>query len=390
MKKRYFKASAPERLEPFELNIGRIFCVIVAFFLVFNILYPSHKFSDKENRSLKQRPELSFESVVSGEFFKDFNQYYSDQFAGRNLFMSISSSVNIIEGKPEVAGVYFGKKGSMIGQPEKPNEKAVKETAKAINKFDKAMPEIRKYLLLVPNAAGVQQDRLPADAPVRNQVADIKNLEKAVKGNTVILDGVTPLKEKNKEYIYYKTDHHWTSYGAYQVFRKNMKKMEPDTKIYDYRNFLVSDDFRGTLASKTGRWDKKDDINVYEPVGCDVRYLVQYPETGHKSTSLFVKKKLDQKDQYQVFLGGNHGIVDIKTTAKNDRVLMILRDSYASSYVQFLYPYYSRIVLVDPRYYYDNLGTAIKTYGVTDMLYLYSGDTIVTDSNLKDALESAC
>ena len=103
--------------------------------------------------------------------------------------------------------------------------------------------------------------------------------------------------------------------------------------------------------------------------------------------SLYDSKCLEEKDQYTVFLGGNHPRVDIATTSASKRCLLLFKDSYANCFVPFLTPYYQKIILIDPRYYYDKLDTLIRQEGVTDVLFLYNTDTFLTDNALADVLE---
>ena len=127
----------------------------------------------------------------------------------------------------------------------------------------------------------------------------------------------------------------------------------------------------------------------YTPEETDVEYYVYYPDTDEKTTSLFNSEALNQKDQYTVFFGGNHPLVEIHTTADTDKSLLIFKDSYANSFVQFLYPYYENIIMIDPRYYYDNPESVLKSQKITDVLILYSADTVMTDTALADCLNTS-
>ena len=79
-------------------------------------------------------------------------------------------------------------------------------------------------------------------------------------------------------------------------------------------------------------------------------------------------------------------MVDISTTNDKGRKLLIFKDSYANCFVPFLVPYYTEIVMVDPRYYYDNVQTLMNNKGITDVLFLYNMDTFLTDNSLADVL----
>ena len=118
-------------------------------------------------------------------------------------------------------------------------------------------------------------------------------------------------------------------------------------------------------------------------------YYVTYSDSTQRICSLYQSECLNVKDKYTVFFGGNHPKVEISTTANNERVLLLFKDSYANSFVQFLTPYYQKIIMIDPRYYYDSLDSILTSEGVTDVLFLYSADTFLRDTALADVLETA-
>ena len=107
-----------------------------------------------------------------------------------------------------------------------------------------------------------------------------------------------------------------------------------------------------------------------------------------RRTSIYDSSKLKEKDQYQVFMDGNHPVADIRTNAGTGRTLLLFKDSYANSFVQFLLPYYDRILMIDPRYYYDSISSTMSQNKITDVLILYSANTLFTDTSLADCLTS--
>ena len=229
---------------------------------------------------------------------------------------------------------------------------------------------------------------LPVDHPLaRKKTVDIRDFEGFLNGDITCVDGARTLLDHSGEYIYYKTDHHWTSLGAMRVLEENYEALGIPS-LAEYKAYSVTNTFKGTLASRSGDYLERDRIDVYAP-DTDVQYYVSYPQTGTKMPSVYVPEMLDEKDQYTVFFGGNHSSVEINTTADNDRCLLVFKDSFANCFVPLLTPYYEKIVMIDPRYYYENLGTAMANYGVTDVLYLYSADTLLKDSSLHDVLETA-
>ena len=383
------KRAALLRKRKFNRILTRGLLGFSAAMLILNLVVPSRSYSAEENRSLSQRPAVTRSAIASGDFFRDFDTYYSDQFVGRDLWMALRTFGVTLMGRKDLSGVYFGKDGYLFGEPETPDTAAVENTAAAIKAFTQKHADIPSYMILVPDAASILTDKLPENAPVRNQATDILAVSNEVAMDMNVIDVTSVLRLNREKNIYYKTDHHWTSLGAKLVFTETALDLGITSPIYDYQQHLVSDSFQGTLASKSGKHSSSDRIEIYEPMGTDIRYYVSYPSIGQKSTSVYMSEKLKEKDQYQVFFGGNYPVVEIRTTADNQRNLLVFKDSYANSFVPFLIPYYEKIIMVDPRYYYDDVETAMTSYGITDILYLYSGDTILTDTSLADTLNAA-
>ena len=126
-------------------------------------------------------------------------------------------------------------------------------------------------------------------------------------------------------------------------------------------------------------------MEIYVP-DTQIQYHVTYVDSQHKTATLYDRSALEKKDHYTVFFGGNHSRVDITTTADTDRCLLLLKDSYANCFVQFLYPHFDKIIMIDPRYYYGDLENLISSQSITDVLYLYNLDTFLSDSSLADVL----
>ena len=366
-----------------------LFVILAAAVLIVNIVTKDKEFSANENRSLEQRPAFSLEALADGSYFSDFTTYYSDQFPLRDTWMSLKFKASYLMSQREFNGVYSGKDETLLQIPTTPDEEAVANTTEAINRFAENYPDKDIAVVIVPGAAAICKDKLPKDAPVRDQLDDISNMTGQLNSTIKRIDAASALASDKSEYIYYRTDHHWTSEGAYQVFLACTDPLKLAHEGLVYTPHVVSETFQGTLSSKSGDHRAKDTITVYEPQGTDVMYEVNYPDLQMRSRSMFVSDQLEEKDQYTVFFGGNHPLVEIRTTADNNRNLLIFKDSYANSFIQFLTPYYQTIVMVDPRYYYDDVSLAMNTYAITDVMFLYSADTILSDTALADVLNAA-
>ena len=354
--------------------------------LVLNIVIPDRAFSDTENRSLAQYPSANTSALTDGSWFQDFDAWYSDQFFLRNQWIRLQFTGLSLLGKKEINGVYIGKKGYHFQNPEIPDEELVSRTIQAVNAFAEQYSGIHTYMMVVPDASQILEDKLPASVSVRDQLQDIANFEAQLSSNIQVLDVTDVLKEHAADYIYYKTDHHWTTYGAGLAFSEAASAMGLSDS--GGTAYPVTDSFRGTLSSKCGDMRSTDEIDLYKPSN-DTGYYVVYQEEGVQEPSMYKKEALDEKDKYQIFFGGNHPLIEIDTAADTNRRLLVFKDSYANCFMQYITPYFEKIIMVDPRYYYDDVGTLAGGSGITDILYLYSGDIILTDTSLADALESA-
>lgn len=362
--------------------------ILIACITVLSLVIPDRTFSESENRTLAQAPKLSAAALKSGAFFSDLSSYLQDQLAGRDGWMSARLQEEKLVGRRQSGDVYLGRSGFLLESPAAPDQQKLERSASMIKTFAEAYPDLHMVMGLVPCAAAVFPDLLPKGAPVRDQLADINAAVSMLEGSVSVVDLYGPLHNDTENQVYYKTDHHWTSRGALDAFRA----MEPNLGIggndtYEY--MTVSDSFEGTLSSKTGSHTVKDTIEVFLPEDKELKYYTYYADTQERITSLFVSSKLDEKDQYQVFFGGNHPMIEIRTTADTGRNLLLFKDSYANSFVQFLVPHYDRIVMIDPRYYYENVSALINSEGITDVLFLYSMNIFAQDGSLADVLQAA-
>ena len=190
------------------------------------------------------------------------------------------------------------------------------------------------------------------------------------------------------EDLYYHTDHHWTTQGAYYAYLQAAKAMGIDTSSDTYDKAPVTRSFQGTLSAKSGfRSGEKDEIDVFLPTGDQtLPSVVNYVDEQKKSASFYDTEKLGTRDKYALFFGGNHAQIKINTPTETDNTLLVLKDSYANSFVPFLAQHYRKIIMVDPRYYFGNLEQLIQVENVQEVLYLYNANTFFSDTSLELAL----
>ena len=247
-------------------------------------------------------------------------------------------------------------------------------------------PETAFYMMLVPDAAGVNPEGLPPFAPVESQADQLAQIGEYLGDSLKQIPVYDALREHREEYIYYRTDHHWTTLGAWYAYREAAGAMGLTLPAEEAPLYPVSDSFEGTLVSRSGYSAKADTISVYWPEN-QPDLLVSYVQEQEESASLYASEKLKTRDQYGMFLNGNHPLVRIRTMAESERTLLLVKDSYANCFVPFLTSQFREIVLVDPRYYYGNLESLMTEETFTDVLFFYNLNTFLEDDVLHLALE---
>lgn len=383
----------PRRQSPVQKNRNRqgvclaaLLACVIMLITVLSLVTKDRVFSENENRNLAQKPQLSREALAEGKYLSDVSTYYADQFPGRDNWLSIQLWLNRLLGSRESGGVYLCADDYLMQIPGEPNEEQLRRNLKAMDAFAAAYPDVNMVAAVVPNAVTVHGDKLPKNTPVRDQRADLRTVREGL-DKVTFADVTEKLCANSGQNLYYRTDHHWTSLGAAYAFEEIAPALGLKAPALEsYTRYTVSTTFEGTLSSKSGSHKVTDTVEVFVPA-TDVRYFVRYGEEEAVCT-MYKPEALQTKDHYTVFFGGNYPRIEIATTAETGKNLLVFKDSYANCFIQFLYPYFENITVVDPRYYYDSVGTVMTGGNITDVLFLYNLDTFLSDAALADVLEA--
>ena len=367
-----------------EKLVGIIFILTLFLFLIINVIVPDREKSVQENRMLATKPKFRLSSLISGDYDEKFEAYMDDQFVGRDMWRKLKVAVDRIGGSRLENGVYIGTNGQLLEQIEVADENHLAANIKAIKSFSESQSKIPVRMMLVPDAANVLNHSLPALAKPEDQTQMFSMVRKDLGDSVEWIDVSTELNKHKTEKIYYKTDHHWTTLGAFYAFQAAAPSLGIDGDLSGkYVSYTVSDSFNGMLASKSGvNFGEKEQIDIYVPTEEDTDLIVDYVDEGKRSTSLYDSSKLKEKDQYTVFLGGNSSLLDIRTVSTSTKRLLLVKDSFANSFIPFLTSYYREIVVVDPRYYSGTINDLMDSYRISEVLFLYSGNTFFKDNNI--------
>ncbi|MCB5754203.1 hypothetical protein LIR06_04565 [Mediterraneibacter faecis] len=367
-----------------EKLVGIIFILTLFLFLIINVIVPDREKSVQENRMLATKPKFRLSSLISGDYDEKFEAYMDDQFVGRDMWRKLEVTVDRIGGSRLENGVYIGTNGQLLEQIEVADENHLAANIKAIKSFSESQSKIPVRMMLVPDAANVLNHSLPSLAKPEDQTQMFSMVRKDLGDSVEWIDVSTELNKHKTEKIYYKTDHHWTTLGAFYAFQAAAPSLGIEGDLSGkYVSYAVSDSFNGMLASKSGvNLGEKEQIDIYVPTEEDTDLIVDYVDEGKRSTSLYDSSKLKEKDQYTVFLGGNSSLLDIRTVSTSTKRLLLVKDSFANSFIPFLTPYYREIVVVDPRYYSGTINDLMDSYRISEVLFLYSGNTFFKDNNI--------
>ena len=346
------------------------------------ILLPKNDFSEIENRSLSNLPKFSLDKIIDGSYMEDIEEYINDHFPFRNIFMNIRTVSNKLIGKENIGDVYFSDDGYLIERYNELNN--IDEIVSVINKFDDNNKDKNVSVMFVPTKIFVYKDKLPKNVDVYNQGDVIKSLYDGINIDIRKIDiGNVLLKEKDNYNLYYKTDHHWTTYGAYFGYREYALENNIDyIDISLFNKEVISDSFVGSTYSKVVDPMSMDEEIVlfnYKSYDLDVNYVMSNKNTK----TLYNFMYLNKKDKYAMFLDNNHPLIKITNNdVSNGNSLLVIKDSYANSMIPFLVNHYNYIYVIDPRYYKKSISKYCEENNINDVLFLYNIGTLSSDSNI--------
>lgn len=353
------------------LTIG-IICAIILAFTVTDFFDETRVFSDTENRILAAKPEFSWNELLYGEYTSDYEEYVTDQFVSRDKWIGIKTRTDIALQKQEINGVYLGNDDYLIEMHD-PADYPVELQDKKIASLKKLVERWDARVMLVPTADNILKDKMPSHG-IRFDEADFLERVKSEIGEAYYIDAYSALLEHAEEEIYYRTDHHWTSLGAYYGYRAWADAVNWYPYPYSLSGMqTVSGNFEGTLHSRINIEVKQDSIQYFPET--ELRPVQVTYDLQKKAESLYEESYLDTKNQYGYFLDDNHAFIEIETGYKNGRTLFVIKDSYANCMIPLLTTHYEKIYVMDLRYFNGKLFDFMEQYEPEtgmDVLVLYN------------------
>lgn len=385
------------------LMLGFVFFFAIAFWVV-----PDRDFSEEENSTLQTFPEFKWESFIHGDFNAEFGTYMADQFPARNFFIGLKAFAETAQLKVQNNNVIIGEDGYLVARSDYPDELMLETNLKSAGNF---IPVAKKNgidctVAFAGRKMDVMEDVIPTlyGSYYSDRIFNILD-EKCKDHGIDYINLRDALKASGEDNLYYKTDHHWTSLGAYYAYCEIVKSMGiTPYELSDFNIETATDSFFGTTWSSAGvKWTEPDTIEYFRWKGDDSLVTrIESPRYEYKTAGdlseggksfktfegCYIREMLDTKDKYASFLGGNNnGYVEVTmegkdgTQIKEREKLVLLRDSFADSLAPFLARHFD-LALLDLRTETPDTITLCKELGADRILLLYNMETLTTTKDL--------
>ena len=364
---------------------GVIFMVLLLGLAGKEALSHQRTYSPVEKRELQTRPEISITKVLDGRFQKKYESYLRDQFPGRDHWVSFQTDMELFMGKNEIHNVYIGKNHYLLEHyTEKEfDPQQISKNLQALEKFvGKTKQNADVHVMMVPTKSWILREKLPAFAPHYKEQRFYDALQQKLEKEDVLISVEPVLDAHKEEEIYYRTDHHWTTLGAWYAYEQYTKAVGGDLqRAQGKKKFrCISKDFYGTTYAKINYARQADKIEIYEPAD---KLRVVYNMGEKKTKTLYDFSFLKTADQYSVFTGGNQAVLEITGGIKNGKTLLLIKDSFANSILPFLAEDYEKLVVVDLRQLNVSGDRLLEMFSPTDILILYNSAQFAQDKEFE-------
>lgn len=352
------------------------FIVFIVLFLLIDILEPINKFSEFENRKLKNSINFNINKVFSARFKENYEKYINDQVAFRDFFISLKSYSESAILKVENNGIIYGSDGYLFEKYNYIDRNRQDNNIKAINEFIRNT-KANVSVIIAPNSYGIYNEKLPLESPVINMEEELKKIYSKVNGSNNINIFDTMIKNK-KDYIYYKTDHHFTTYGAYLTYKDFIHSINKIAVNNSQLEAKYVHNFLGTYFSKSKK------INIDEDTICYYEIPnIEMTINDKKYNTLYDYNKFNERDKYSGFIYGNNPLTVIKNKEiKNREKILIIKDSYANSMIPFLTQNFEEVHVIDLRSYSNSVLEYINYNKINEVLILYNFINFNRDANI--------
>lgn len=383
-------------IKKYPLLVG--FCTFMLVVFVADMFATGRQFSELENRTLKQRPQFSWRSLAANEYTRKYEEFINDQFVERDRWITLKSAAETALLKVENNGVAFGREDYLFGVKATVETEQLGKNIGFVNKF-LAGYSGHTTVGIIPNSYELLSRLLPvglAQVQLKQQPYIDQIYSGLVGNNLTTLDLSGLLGGEGAEGRYYRTDHHWTTDGAYSAYAAYCASRGlAAVELADLAPLRrEAPGFYGTYYSKAKKIGTPADtlvwydIPVTEMTIDGKSYLENSDKTQTPITGLYQQEKFNTRDKYSAFLYGNNGLTVIKSDNNLNRQegktsrLLLLKDSYSNCMVPFLTYSYDELYVVDLRGLGQRVSEMVKQIEFDDVWLLYNYESFESDRNI--------
>lgn len=358
--------------------------VVVFGFSLVNLVFPKRDQLELENRKAAQLPAFSVSALLDGSWQSGFARWMQDQFALRDVWVNTQRAADeIVFQKVEEGGILLGKDHWMFTKLFTVDDAPQKQLAKnvqAVSDFAAAHPG-KVTFLLAPSASVIYPEELPTGAPMADENAMLDDIFTTVGQSASVLDLRPTFTADKNEYLYFKTDHHWTADGAYYAYRELMKaKGMTASALTDYTRTEYPG-FIGSFYQYSNQSDtlknNPDTVVAYTPTCNDLTYT---DTDGNQKTGHVVSDatQYSEGNKYLCFICGDQPYERIDNPNITDgSSCVVIKESYGNAFVPFLVNSYQTVHVVDYRYFSGNLIDLVKENGIQDVIYVNNANALI-------------
>lgn len=352
--------------------------LLYAFIQLGDALTPTRIFSETENRRLAQKPAFSLQAAADGSYQSAYETCVTDQFPWRDSWVKLMAEIERASGKKDINGVWLAPGNTLMEmhRAETVDEKKAMHTvSRLMEEAHSIQQEIKgtAAVLLAPGAAAVQPERLPPFAVEFDQAGFLGQAEQeAGKAGILYVNAYAALQKHAEEPVYYGTDHHWTTLGAFYAYQAMEEAFgRPEPQLENYERTAVTGSFLGTLQARVNLSVAADTIEIFRRNG-EGEHPVSFIPENRRAVSCYFYERLQTRDAYAFFLDGNGPLLEMEGDEALQADILVIKDSYANCFVPFLTKDYGRILVLDKRYYRGDIVALVQKLQPDDVLYLYS------------------
>lgn len=250
---------------------------------------------------------------------------------------------------------------------------SLKSYGAVISDFAKRVPKVNVYVLLAPTAIefyGPESYRTGS----RSQEKGIGIAYGSLSGENVkTVDALSEIKKHTNEYVYFRTDHHWTARGAYYAYTAFCKTagLTP-TKLEDHKTGQI-EGFVGTMYTYTSAQvlqDNPDYVEYFYPLSEASGFIYTDATMANGRPLTIITENVTNRNKYLVFLEGDNPLEKITTSNKNGKKIAVVKESYGNAFAPFLIDHYEEVYIIDPRKVDLNLKSFVFDNGITDVVFI--------------------